>query len=118
MGVDSGLPDFRGDAGFWKAYPPFARLGLRFVDLASPRWFAEDPARAWGFYGHRLNLYRATAPHRGFDILLGWARDKPHGAFVFTSNVDGHFQKAGFDPARVVECHGAIETSQCAGPCD
>jgi hypothetical protein len=26
MGVDSGLPDFRGDEGFWKAYPPFAAL--------------------------------------------------------------------------------------------
>jgi NAD-dependent SIR2 family protein deacetylase len=24
MGVDSGLPDFRGDAGFWRAYPPTA----------------------------------------------------------------------------------------------
>ena len=23
MGVDSGLPDFRGNEGFWKAYPPF-----------------------------------------------------------------------------------------------
>jgi NAD-dependent SIR2 family protein deacetylase len=22
MGIDSGLPDFRGDHGFWKAYPP------------------------------------------------------------------------------------------------
>jgi NAD-dependent SIR2 family protein deacetylase len=117
MGVDSGLPDFRGDAGFWRAYPPFAKLGLRFVDLASPRWFADDPALAWGFYGHRLNLYRATAPHRGFATLLAWARAKPRGAFVFTSNVDGHFQRAGFDPARVVECHGAIETSQCAAPC-
>jgi NAD-dependent SIR2 family protein deacetylase len=21
MGVDSGLPDFRGDQGFWKAFP-------------------------------------------------------------------------------------------------
>jgi NAD-dependent SIR2 family protein deacetylase len=117
MGVDSGLPDFRGDAGFWRAYPPFAKLGLRFVDLASPRWFGEDPALAWGFYGHRLNLYRATVPHRGFATLLDWAHAKAHGAFVFTSNVDGHFQRAGFDPLRVVECHGAIETSQCAAPC-
>jgi NAD-dependent SIR2 family protein deacetylase len=117
MGVDSGLPDFRGDTGFWKAYPPFAKLGLRFVDLASPRWFADDPELAWGFYGHRLNLYRETAPHRGFATLLSWARAKPAGAFVFTSNVDGHFQRAGFDPARIVECHGAIETSQCATPC-
>jgi NAD-dependent SIR2 family protein deacetylase len=117
MGVDSGLPDFRGDAGFWKAYPPFAKLGLSFVDLANPRWFADDPALAWGFYGHRLNLYRATAPHAGFERLRALAAAKPHGAFVFTSNVDGHFQRAGFAEARVVECHGAIETSQCAAPC-
>jgi NAD-dependent SIR2 family protein deacetylase len=118
MGVDSGLPDFRGDAGFWKAYPPFAKLGLSFVDLANPRWFADDPALAWGFYGHRLNLYRATKPHRGFARLRALADEKSHGAFVFTSNVDGHFQRAGFSEQRVVECHGAIETSQCATPCD
>ena len=24
MGVDSGLPDFRGNEGFWKAYPALA----------------------------------------------------------------------------------------------
>ena len=56
MGVDSGLPDFRGDKGFWKAYPPFERLGVSFVDMANPGWFARDPELAWGFYGHRLEL--------------------------------------------------------------
>jgi NAD-dependent SIR2 family protein deacetylase len=117
MGVDSGMPYFRGDAGFWREYPPFAKLGLSFSDLANPRWFAEDPRLAWGFYGHRLNLYRGTTPHRGFTTLLAWARRRPRGAFVFTSNVDGHFQKAGFDPDRVVERHGAIGTAQCATPC-
>src|SRR6266403_3978961 len=58
MGVASGLPDFRGNQGFWRAYPPYQKLGLDFVSLANPRWFASDPALAWGFYGHRLNLYR------------------------------------------------------------
>src|SRR5229473_7093927 len=72
MGVDSGLPDFRGDQGFWKAYPPYQKLGLRFTALANPEWFARDPALAWGFYGHRLNLYRATLPHEGFRILQSW----------------------------------------------
>ena len=43
MGVDSGLPDFRGGSGFWKAYPPYAKLGLDFVSLANPRWFVSDP---------------------------------------------------------------------------
>ena len=56
MGVDSGLPDFRGPEGFWRAYPVFAKLGIRFEEAANPRWFREDPALAWGFYGHRLEL--------------------------------------------------------------
>jgi len=77
MGVDSGLPDFRGDQGFWKAYPPYAKLGLSFVELANPRWFATDPELAWGFYGHRRGLYRRTVPHEGFARLLRWSRAMP-----------------------------------------
>src|SRR4029077_4013233 len=77
MGVDSGLPDFRGSQGFWQAYPPYARLGLDFVTLANPRWFESDPALAWGFYGHRLMLYRQTEPHDGFAILHRWMRRMP-----------------------------------------
>jgi NAD-dependent SIR2 family protein deacetylase len=117
MGVDSGLPDFRGDGGFWKAYPPYERLGLNFLTLANPRWFARDPHLAWGFYGHRLNRYRATAPHEGFQVLRLWAARMRHAAFVYTSNVDGHFQRAGFDPGRVAQAHGAIDWLQCLRRC-
>jgi NAD-dependent SIR2 family protein deacetylase len=117
MGVDSGLPDFRGAHGFWRAYPSYAKLGLTFAELANPRWFERDPGLAWGFYGHRFHLYRSTRPHDGFGTLLSWARRKKHGAFVFTSNVDGHFQRAGFDPNRVLEVHGSIECLQCTRNC-
>ncbi|MCX2953128.1 SIR2 family NAD-dependent protein deacylase [Lentzea sp. NEAU-D7] len=109
MGVDSGLPDFRGTEGFWRAYPPYERLGLKFEEIADPVHFADDPALAWGFYGHRLALYRATVPHGGFAVLRSW------GARVFTSNVDGQFQKAGF--ADVAEVHGSIHHAQCVEPC-
>ncbi|WP_457597735.1 SIR2 family NAD-dependent protein deacylase [Hydrogenimonas sp.] len=112
MGVDSGLPDFRGDEGFWRAYPAARKLGLRFVELANPYWFDEDPALAWAFYGHRFHLYRQTAPHPGFTMLLECARQKEEW-FVFTSNVDGQFQKAGYDEACIVECHGSIHHLQC-----
>ena len=112
MGVDSGLPDFRGDEGFWRAYPMARKLGLNFMDLANPRRFEEDPALAWAFYGHRLNLYRKTRPHRGFRRLLELGRSKA-ACFVFTSNVDGAFQRAGYDPLRIVECHGSIHHLQC-----
>jgi NAD-dependent SIR2 family protein deacetylase len=117
MGVDSGLPDFRGAQGFWRAYPDIAKLGLSFEEMANPAWFEENPSLAWAFYGHRLNLYRSTVPHAGFARLLEIGRSKAHGYFVFTSNVDGHFQKAGFSPERVVECHGSIHHFQCAASC-
>src|SRR5689334_23307687 len=39
MGVDSGLPDFRGTEGFWRAYPAYRELGLNFAELACPRTF-------------------------------------------------------------------------------
>lgn len=117
MGVDSGLPDFRGTEGFWRAYPPFARLGLRFDEMANPHRFVENPALAWGFYGHRLGLYRKVRPHAGFEILHRWSKLPDEGSFVFTSNVDGHFQRVGFAEDRVVECHGSILYLQCTGPC-
>lgn len=117
MGVDSGLPDFRGPNGFWNSYPALGRECIRFEDIASPRNFRDDPALAWGFYGHRLNLYRATLPHEGFDILRKIAERMPEGGFVITTNVDGQFQKAGFSIGGVVEVHGSIHHLQCQNAC-
>ena len=117
MGVDSGLPDFRGEHGFWKAYPALGQAGISFYDAATPQTFEKNPRLAWGFYGHRLKLYRETAPHAGFGILQAIAARLVHGAFVFTSNVDGQFQKAGFSGDRIDECHGSIHNLQCLEPC-
>lgn len=117
MGVDSGLPDFRGNEGFWNAYPALGQRRMAFADIASPETFLSDPLLAWGFYGHRLNLYRQTVPHAGFQLLRDWAATIRHGAFVVTSNVDGQFQKAGFDPGRILEIHGSIHHQQCLQTC-
>ena len=117
IGVDSGLPDFRGVEGFWRAYPPFRKLNKRFEEMSNPHWFRADPQLAWGFFGHRLHLYRAAIPHEGFSILLRMAQSKPAGYFVFTSNVDGQFQKAGFPDERILECHGSIHFLQCVAKC-
>lgn len=116
MGVDSGLPDFRGTAGFWAAYPALGDAQILFEEIATPHHFHDDPKLAWGFYGHRLSLYRRTEPHSGFRLLKKVASRLEHGAFVFTSNVDGQFQKAGFDETRIVECHGSIHGLQCLSP--
>ncbi len=118
MGVDSGLPDFRGNSGFWKAYPPIAKLGKSFSQMANPQWFETNPRLAWAFYGHRLNLYREITPHTGYKKLLQVGKNKKYGYFVFTSNVDGQFQKAGFDDNCIEECHGSIHHFQCTESCN
>ncbi|MCD4794875.1 MAG: hypothetical protein K8R54_16695 [Bacteroidales bacterium] len=117
MGVDSGLPDFRGNTGFWKEYPAISHLGISFSEMANPRWFEERPKLAWAFYGHRFNLYNQTIPHKGFNILLKSGEKKQFGYFVFTSNVDGQFQKAGYSDKQIEEVHGSINHMQCSVPC-
>ena len=109
MGVDSGLPDFRGPEGFWKAYPALKDKG-EFEQMADPRWFDEEPTLAWAFYGHRMHLYRDTTPHRGFELIRKMIADRP--MFVFTSNVDGQFQKAGYPAQQIFEIHGSIHHIQ------
>lgn len=52
-----------------------------------------NPDVAWAFYGHRLEMYRKTNPHAGFSMLLDLVKSKNNNYFVYTSNVDGHFQK-------------------------
>lgn len=117
MGVDSGLPDFRGKEGFWKAYPALAKANMGFSEIACPDSFVNKPKLAWGFYGHRLNLYRNTQPHIGFRYLRAIAKQLDGGAFIYTSNVDGHFQRAGFPLNNIVECHGSIHHLQCQQSC-
>lgn len=117
IGIDSGLPDFRGPGGFWGVYPALGRARIAFEEIANPAAFASDPQLAWGFYGHRLALYRATEPHAGFALLREIGAQRPQGAFVFTSNVDGQFQKAGYPAERICEIHGSIHHLQCSRPC-
>lgn len=117
MGVDSGLPDFRGKEGFWRAYPLYKKLGINFMEAANPAHFSKDPEFGWGFYGHRVNLYRETDPHRGYNIIKEWTNELGLDYFVATSNVDGHFQKAGYPEEKVFEVHGSIHHLQCTVPC-
>ena len=48
MSVDSGLPDFRGNEGLWRHYPPLQGLNIDFRRIADPLCFDEDPTLAWG----------------------------------------------------------------------
>lgn len=117
MSVDSGLPDFRSSGGFWNAYPQLQKTGLTFAQIATPQVYQDYPDIAYWFFGHRLNQYRNAILHEGYQILKRWGEAKPNGYFVFTSNVDGQFQKAGFDHKRICEIHGTLHRLQCMKNC-
>jgi len=117
LGVDSGLPDFRGPEGFWRAYPPMQKLGLRFEQMSNPQWFKKDPNLAWGFWGHRISLYQSAVPHKGYEIMINWLNKTKYKSFTFTSNVDCQWIKAGVNPDLFEECHGSIGYLQCTERC-
>ena len=104
------MPDFRGADGFWNNYPPY-RGKFNFYQCASPMFLHEHSRLFWGFYGHRLLMYRNTQPHAGFNILKQISQKKNH--FVVTSNVDGHFQQS-FSEDNIYEVHGSIHYLQCS----
>jgi len=112
IGHDSGLPTFRGDDGFWKAYPKLGKKKMSFARIATQYALNENPQLAWSLYGHMFDLFNDTIPHTGFNSLLKMCEDKED-YFVVTSNIDCHFQKAGFDTNKIYEIHGRINKFQC-----
>lgn len=117
MGVDSGMPDFRGGQGLWTAYPKLAHLRVSFVEMCNPKALAEQYNLVMGWYAHRLIEFREATPHDGFRMLHEIAEKAPKGGYVYTSNIDGHHQKAGWSKNRIVECHGSSHYLQCEKPC-
>jgi NAD-dependent SIR2 family protein deacetylase len=56
MGVDSGLPDYRGNEGLWKEYPILGKRKISFSKIVTPKTFTPNGnyKLGWGFYGHSL----------------------------------------------------------------
>jgi len=46
-----------------------------------------------------------------------WGESMKHGYFVFTSNVDGQWAKAGIPVHKIEECHGTVHFLQCTKNC-
>lgn len=106
ISTDSGIPDFRGPNGVWTRDPaaekastlshyvsdPEVRRAAWRNRLASPAWSAEPNA------GHRalVELERQGRLHT-----------------LVTQNIDGLHQRAGSDPALVVEVHGTMRRVAC-----
>jgi len=117
MGIDSGLPDYRGPNGLWNTWHPSRTLNMRYEDLSTHELFISDPHIAWGFQTFLTSMYHTLDSHQGYSILLNMAQQKfKNNYFVITSNVDSQFLKAGFDDQKLYEVHGAKRLWQCVDP--
>lgn len=110
MSCDSGIPDYRGPGGTWRKHH---QLGLPYMDLSTRGMFFTDPRLAWGFHGSCLGMFEEAEPHDGYRALRELWRTMPQGYRIFTSNVDGLFERSGCDAELVTECHGSVRRLQC-----
>ena len=114
MGIDSGLPDYRGPNGLWNTWHPARELNMRYEQLSTNELFLNDPHLAWGFQTYLTKMYHHLDPHNGYTLLLQMAEKKfKNNYFVITSNVDSQFLKAGFSENKLYEVHGTKRLWQC-----
>ncbi|KAJ8599281.1 hypothetical protein CTAYLR_006769 [Chrysophaeum taylorii] len=64
---------------------------------------------------HAHNQRFRFQPNAGYAALLEQLRGKDY--FVYTSNVDGCFERAGFDAERIYTPQGDWKYMQCSAPC-
>jgi len=62
-----------------------------------------------------IKLFDEHEPHEGYKKLLNLCKNKEY--YVFTSNIDGYFLRAGFDKDKIIEVHGNIYYIQCPTNC-
>jgi NAD-dependent SIR2 family protein deacetylase len=126
MGVSSGLGTFRGiAAGVW---PPLLKHPeLNFTDMSNTKWFEKTEGNSdthntvnfgYAFWVYRYNAYTTAEPHLGYKIAKRWSKlNHVKYSFSFTSNIDGHWIKSGWNRSAIVECHGSVHYMQCVKRC-
>jgi NAD-dependent deacetylase len=99
ISTDSGIADFRGPEGLWTKNPEAERMATLQVYIDNP----EVRRRSWQ---SRLTSPMWDArPNAGHAALVDLERSGRLETLV-TQNIDGLHQKAGSDPARIIEIHG------------
>ncbi|MEX0847481.1 MAG: Sir2 family NAD-dependent protein deacetylase [Ilumatobacteraceae bacterium] len=106
ISTDSGIPDFRGPNGLWTKNP----LAEKTSTL---QHYLEDPeVRKFAWQNRLGSPAWAAEPNDGHRAIVEIERQGRLVAVV-TQNIDELHQKAGNDPARVIEVHGTMWWSRC-----
>ena len=104
VSTESGIPDFRSPSGLWAQFDP--------LEYGSIDAFRADPAKVWRFYAPRFSMLTEAEPNDAHRALAALEHAGLLEAVV-TQNIDLLHERAG--SRKVVEVHGSIRTSSCAG---
>ncbi|HEY4332631.1 MAG TPA: Sir2 family NAD-dependent protein deacetylase [Ilumatobacteraceae bacterium] len=106
ISTDSGIPDFRGPNGLWTKNPAAEKAATL------QHYLAEPEVRRFAWQNRLANSAHTRQPNAGHRALVELELQGQLVALV-TQNVDGLHQRAGSDPATVVEVHGTMHFTIC-----
>ncbi len=113
LSIAEGFNIFADDERFREVFGDFRdKYGVRCV-LQGVSGANATENEQWSFSSRLAKNYSRETPL--MKKLYELVKDKPY--FVLTSNTDGHFQKAGFDPQKVFELEGNMTEMHCANLC-
>ena len=106
ISTDSGIPDFRGPQGVWTRNPGAERTSnireyVASAEVRKAAWRIRLASPAW--------TARPNAGHYALVIL----EIRGHLHTLVTQNIDELHQRAGNDPATVIELHGTMRKVVC-----
>ncbi|MDR0514679.1 MAG: NAD-dependent protein deacylase [Coriobacteriaceae bacterium] len=108
VSTESGIPDFRSEAGLYAAREAY---GHPPEVLLSHSLFMRDPELFFRYYKENL-IARDALPNDAHKVLAEWEQEGALQA-VITQNIDGLHQAAG--SRKVLELHGSNWHQYCLG---
>ena len=116
LSITEGLNLFANDDAFENLFRDYKeKYGFRrILDGFFFRWDKQE--EKWGFLSRLINHYSAnytvSSTMKNLKAIVG---DKPY--FILTSNGEGHFELAGFEPRRIYEIEGNWIEMRCGQLC-
>lgn len=104
ISTESGIPDFRSPNGVWAN-----NRMIQYQEFISSR---ADRIEAWRQKALAWPEMREAQPNAGHQAFVELERRGQLLALI-TQNIDGLHQRAGHDPAKVIELHGTTTEAVC-----
>jgi len=105
MSTESGIPDFRSNAGWWSDERLMNAMTIAYCD--------SHPDEFWGAFRKTFLSpeFVEARPNLGHHALAAFERTGGRHVTILTQNVDGLHQQAG--SRAVLELHGHLRTATC-----